>query len=159
MIIHMIGWNLLKSKHTKAFSYIEVLVSLFIISILSFVLYFSFGTVIKSYNSSKKKIKNASIQINTDSILRNNIEKIYIPYWENEYEFSFSNNSITLSWINGAEEKKEIFISNEVNIISAEVLYSANKKAIGLQIRYQIEDIDYELLAAFASIPYGAIKF
>ncbi len=159
MIIQIPGWKLLKNKHTNAFSFIEVLISLLIISMLTLLLYFSFGTIIKSYNLSKKKIKNSITQINTDSILRSNIEKICIPFWENEYDFSFSKNSLTINWLNGINETKTIIIPDIVCIIDVDMISNTKGKAIGLRILYQIEDSDYELTASFASIPYGVKKF
>lgn len=150
-----------KIKHSfsnEGFTYIEVVVSLVIISLVAGLIYFSYAVSFKSLNSSKNRIKTEIIRINTDTLLRKNIESISIPFWDKEYDYSFSDNTIKLGRINGSREPYEIKLNDSVIITSCNPLKNKADKITGFEIRYQINGKEFETSALFASHDYGELE-
>ena len=143
------------NKARAAFSYIEVVVSLMIISMVALLLYFTYAVSVRSVNSSKQRIKTEIVRIKTDTVLRRSIENIIVPAWISEYEYSFNDNSINLSWVNGNQNITEIEIEKMVKIISVEPLKTKTDKILGFEIKYSIDVNEFETIAIFASRPYG----
>lgn len=144
-----------KEKSSAAFTYIEVVVALIIISLIASVLFFSYSVCIKSINSSRKSVKSAVEYLNIDSYLRKKIESVSFPFWLQKYDYSFSDNEIVLSWLDGVKDKQIIKLPEEVRIIDIKPLLSENKRIKGLYIKYYIKKQECELKALFASRIYG----
>jgi type II secretory pathway component PulJ len=152
-------YNYKKIKKSKeAFTYIEVIVSLLIIALLAGLLYFSYAICIKGINSSRKSVKESIEWLNTDSILRKKIEAVSIPFWQKDYEYSFTPNSLTISWVNGLNASETINLPNIFKIQAVEPINSENDSIKGLIIKYQYKNSDYELKALFSSRPYGSAQ-
>ena len=66
MIMQKTQCKFLISKESEGFSYIEVIVSLLIISFIAGLLYFSYSICIKSLYSSKESIRNSIEHLETD---------------------------------------------------------------------------------------------
>lgn len=145
-------------KQTNAFTYIEVIVSLLIISVLAGLLYITFSIGIKQFRSSKKSVNYLIERLDTDTIIRTGIEKVSIPFWVTEYDYSFSNNEIALSWINGIKEKTIINIPDNAVIINIEEILSEKDSIKGLIVKYTINNHVYEIKALFASRTYGDVQ-
>ncbi len=153
--------NILKSlynhkKSKEAFTYIEVIVSLLIIALLAGLLYFSYAICIKGINSSRKSVKESIEWLNTDSLIRKKIEQVSIPFWVTDYEYSFSSNSLTLSWINGVNNSETLSLPEIFKIQKVETIDAENDSIKGLIVKYQYKNADYELKALFASRTFGS---
>lgn len=145
-------------KHKEGFSYIEVTVSLFIISLIGLLLFFSYRISIKSVNSSRKKINTEVIRVYTDTLLRNNIEKICIPFWIPDLEYSYTENSLCIGWVDGTEETKNIRLDERVKISSCKPIETKKNNIIGFEISYEIDGCVFETVAVIASRVYGEIE-
>lgn len=142
-------------SYSDGFSYIEVLVSLLIISLIGSLLFFSYSISVRSVDSSRKKVKTELLRIKTDSQLRKTIEKISIPSWTSEYEYNMINNTIELSWVDGKENPQLLELDRKVEPIELKPLKFDDGHIVGFIIRYLINGTEYETVAVFASRPYG----
>lgn len=138
-----------------AFTYMEVLVSLVVISMVAGLLSFSYATGVKSLRNSKKEVTNQILRLNTDTQIRKYVEKVIMPFWENEYEITYSSNQISLPWVNGKEAPISINFPNNVKIVNCEVLLSSSDNPQGLIVTYNIDKEDYITKVLFASYKYG----
>lgn len=152
-------YNYKKNQKSKeAFTYIEVIVSLLIIALLAGLLYFSYAICIKGINSSRKSVKESIEWLNTDSMLRKKIEAVSIPFWQKDYEYSFSPNSLTISWMNGVKTSETISLPDVFEIQSVEPINSEKDSIKGLIIKYQYKNSEYELKALFSSRSFGSVQ-
>lgn len=149
--------KVLKKQNEKvvAFTLIETLVALLVVSLMGMVLYFSFFVSVKSVNSSNKNISIQIERLNIDRKLRNSIESVKVPFWIKEYDYSFSQNHLLLSWINGIEEKQNINFSENVVLDSCMPILSKEDRIIGFEIKYSIKNNQFTTKALFASYSYG----
>ena len=148
----------LKKKSDEAFTYVEVLVSLLIIALLAGLLYFSYAISIKSIKTSQLTLKTAIERLNTDLLIRQKVEQISIPFWYKSYDYSFTSNTLTLSWINGVRNSETINVPDYISIIEVNPINTDSNESKGLQIIYNLHQRTYELKAFFASRPYGSIQ-
>ena len=149
--------KILKKQNEKvaAFTLIETLVALLVVSLMGMVLYFSFFVSVKSVNSSNKNISIQIERLNIDRKLRNSIESVKVPFWIKEYDYSFSQNHLLLSWINGIEEKQNIIFSENIALDSCMPILSKEDRIIGFEIKYFIKNNQFTTKALFASYSYG----
>lgn len=148
-----------KNPLSAGYSFIEVLVSLIIIALIGGILYFSYAVSVKSINSSRHKLQYAIIRLNTDTVLRKNIQRINIPYWINETpDITANENKIYLDWIDGKKEKKTITFSNKVSFTECIPILTSNKKIKGIEVKYLIDNNEYKTVSLFSSRPYGEIE-
>ena len=60
-------------KNNSAFTYIEVILALVIIALISVLLFFSYSVCIRSFNSARESVKESIVHLNTDKIIRKNM--------------------------------------------------------------------------------------
>lgn len=142
----------------NAFTYVEVITALLIISLLAGLLYFSYAICVKQINKSNVSLHDSIDRLNTDSLIRSNIESVIIPYWIKDYDYSFSKNEINLSWVNGIKTNKTIIISDNYEILNVSPIGKNKKKIEGLIVEYRVNNQVYEIKALFASKTYGEIS-
>ena len=146
-------------SYSEGFSFIEVLVSLFIISMISMLLYFAYSLCLKTYNRSKEEIKITTLRANTDYILRKKIEKVTIPYWEKEYIFSFTDNSISLNWIDGKNDLIQVLLPENVKVIDVELIQSKENKYLGMKVSYELLSKKFEAKEREESFSFSFSSF
>lgn len=143
------------TREDSAFSLVEVLVSLFIISLLCGALYFAFSTSTKSiFKARKSSADNYNWYINDEKI-RNIITSVNIPYWARDFDFSATGNVISLNYVSGNSDTKEYLLSDSVDIVSFQILTTSASKPFGIYLKFKIDDFEYELKEVFSSLPDG----
>lgn len=149
--------KILKKQNEKvaAFTLIETLVSLLVVSLMGIILYFSFFVSVKSVNSSNNNVSIQIERLNTDRKLRTSIESVRVPFWVKEYDYSFSKNQLLLSWINGIDKNQNISFSENVVLDSCIPILSKEDRIIGFEIKYSIKSNQFTTKALFASYSYG----
>lgn len=149
--------KILKKQNEKvaAFTLIETLVSLLVVSLMGMILYFSFFVSVKSVNSSNNNVSIQIERLNTDRKLRTSIESVRVPFWVKEYDYSFSKNQLLLSWINGIDKNQNISFSENVVLDSCIPILSKEDRIIGFEIKYSIKSNQFTTKALFASYSYG----
>lgn len=149
--------KILKKQNEKvaAFTLIETLVSLLVVSLMGMILYFSFFVSVKSVNSSNNNVSVQIERLNTDRKLRTSIESVRVPFWVKEYDYSFSKNQLLLSWINGIDKNQNISFSENVVLDSCIPILSKEDRIIGFEIKYSIKSNQFTTKALFASYSYG----
>lgn len=149
--------KILKKQNEKvaAFTLIETLVSLLVVSLMGMILYFSFFVSVKSVNSSNNNVSVQIERLNTDRKLRTSIESVRVPFWVKEYDYSFSKNQLLLSWINGIDKNQNISFSENVVLDSCIPILSKEDRIIGFEIKYSINSNQFTTKALFASYSYG----
>ncbi|MBO4404927.1 MAG: type II secretion system protein, partial [Treponema sp.] len=140
-----------KNNLSSAFSYVEVLVSLFIISMISIVLAVSYSVGIKAVVKDKESVFSSYKHMKVDSFLRKNIEKIEFPYWINELLLDAEDNILTISCNNVTYTIK---LPEYVSIKKVEQLYPDG--LAGVKISYEIGNKTYKSSVLFSSYSYGA---
>ncbi len=158
----IILYNKLKIKNSKrlvqGFSLVETLISILIISLIASVLYLVYWTSVKSLSSSKVQLQYSNLRLNTDILLRKNIESVSIPFWVNEYDYSFDKKSLLLSWVNGVRSPVLVKIPDKVTIENVELILSDEKNPSALKVIYRIDKKTYETISVFSSRKYGEYK-
>lgn len=149
--------KILKKQNEKvaAFTLIETLVSLLVVSLMGMILYFSFFVSVKSVNSSNNNVSIQIERLNIDRKLRTSIESVRVPFWVKEYDYSFSKNQLLFSWINGIDKNKNISFSENVVLDSCIPILSKEDRIIGFEIKYSINSNQFTTKALFASYSYG----
>lgn len=149
--------KILKKQNEKvaAFTLIETLVSLLVVSLMGMILYFSFFVSVKSVNSSNNNVSVQIERLNTDRKLRTSIESVRVPFWVKEYDYSFSKNQLLLSWINGIDKNQNISFSENIVLDSCIPILSKEDRIIGFEIKYSIKSNQFTTKALFASYSYG----
>lgn len=149
--------KILKKQNEKvaAFTLIETLVSLLVVSLMGMILYFSFFVSVKSVNSSNNNVSIQIERLNIDRKLRTSIESVRVPFWIKEYDYSFSKNQLLFSWINGIDKKQNISFSENVVLDSCIPILSKEDRIIGFEIKYSIKSNQFTTKALFASYSYG----
>ena len=149
--------KILKKQNEKvaAFTLIETLVSLLVVSLMGMILYFSFFVSVKSVNSSNNNVSIQIERLNIDRKLRTSIESVRVPFWVKEYDYSFSKNQLLFSWINGIDKNKNISFSENVVLDSCIPILSKEDRIIGFEIKYSIKSNQFTTKALFASYSYG----
>lgn len=144
-------------KREKGFSYIEVIISLLIISFIAGLLYFSYSICIKSLYSSKESIKNSIEHLEADKYLRESIQSVSLPFWQKTIEYAFTENEINISCSSG-EIIKTFKMKHNIKLKEIDPIYTEGDRIKGLQIKYSINNKLYETKALFASRYYGDIQ-
>ncbi|MCI6592811.1 MAG: type II secretion system GspH family protein [Spirochaetia bacterium] len=157
MIMQKTQCKFLISKKSEGFSYIEVIVSLLIISFIAGLLYFSYSICIKSLYSSKESIRNSIDHLEADEYLRESIQSVLVPFWQKSIDYSFTENEISISWDNG-EVTKSFKMKAKAKIIEVNPIYSEEVRIKGLHIKYNVNNKSYETKALFASRYYGDVQ-
>lgn len=149
--------KILKKQNEKvsAFTLIETLVSLLVVSLMGMILYFSFFVSVKSVNSSNNNVSIQIERLNIDRKLRTSIESVRVPFWVKEYDYSFSKNQLLFSWINGIDKNQNISFSENVVLDSCIPILSKEDRIIGFEIKYSINSNQFTTKALFASYSYG----
>ena len=144
----------------KAFSFMEVLVSLVIISLISALLYFSYAVSLKSIAKSRQKTSDELTLLRTDSLLRSKIEGFRFPFWTKEIKFEFTGNSIEIYHDGEKTENSSVLITvpEEIKITDCTALTGEDKSIRGLNIKYMIKETEHESKILFASRIYGENK-
>lgn len=149
--------KLFQIKKSAAFSYIEAVVSLLIISLICFLIANVYSVSIKSINKTRNKLTATILHMNADSELRDLINGINYPYWVKEYNIESDENTITVEYFKGNPEKYTGTFNN-IKIVECDFLRTNNKEPIGIFIKYTINDKEYETKELFSSFPFGAVK-
>jgi prepilin-type N-terminal cleavage/methylation domain-containing protein len=148
----------MRNKSENGFTFIEVLVSLLIISSVGIVLYASFSAGFKGVEKSRTEIRDAVRHLQTDSVIRSAAESVQIPYWVTAYEMTAAGGSLELPWYEGKKETKTVQLPAGADIEKSELVREDGKSPFGIRITYKIGKREYTTSATFASFPAGKVK-
>lgn len=143
-----------KDKNS-AFTYIEVLVSLIIISLIAGLLYFSYFVSIRSLRKSENEVKIQVLRLDVDAKIRDSVEGFTIPFWESGIDLTFSESQISFSWGDSPNNKRVLDFPSNVCIKDCEFLFSSSDTPQGLAVTYEINSQEFITKALFASYIYG----
>ena len=149
--------SLMRTKQEDGFSFIEVLVSLLIISLVGIVLYASFSTGFRAVEKSQTEVRTAVRHLQADHIIRSAAGAVQIPYWVTDYEMSAGERTLDLPWYEGEKESKTVQLPEHVIIEKSELIKKDGKSPFGIKIQYKIGKREYTTSAAFASFPAGIV--
>lgn len=138
-----------------AFTYIEVLVSLIIISLIAGLLYFSYFVSIRSLRKSENDLKIQILRLDVDTKIRDSAEEFIIPFWEKHINLTFSESQISFSWGDSPNNKRVLDFPSNVRIKNCDFLYSSSDIPQGLSVTYEINNQEFLTKALFASYFYG----
>lgn len=142
-------------NRNKGFSFVETLISLLIISLISTVMYSAFSSSIKSIIKIKEKQKKDFEIFRTEQELRNIVSSIDIPFWEKNFYFKITDDSISCSYLNGNPKVETKNLPYPINLLSYNVVYFEKIKPVGVKIEYEIMGQPRIISQTFASQPIG----
>lgn len=145
-------------KTNEGFTFVETLVALTVIALISIMLVFCYSTSIKTLNKTRSKTKNTFEVLTIDENFRRIIQSISLPEWESTYECSYTSSSLSLQWINQAEDSIQFDFDSSLFITNVEILKYKNSMPAGLKITYLYQDHEYICSELFSSIPYGQVE-
>lgn len=145
-------------KTNEGFTFIETLVALAVIALISVMLVFCYSTSIKSLNKTRSKTKDTFEVLSIDESFRKIIQSISLPEWENTYNYSYTTSSLSLPWINRTEETVKFDFDSSLVINKVEVINYKNDIPAGLKITYQYQKHEYICSELFSSIPFGQVE-
>ena len=148
----------MRSDSENGFTFIEVLVSLLIISLVGMVLYASFSAGFRGIEKSKAEMRTAVRRLQTDSIIRSAAGSVRIPYWITEYEMTAAGETLEFPWYDGEKEIKTVRLPSGVVIDKSELVRKDGEAPFGIRITYKIGKREYTTSAAFGSFPAGKVK-
>lgn len=149
----------ISDKKNNAFTLIEALISLLIISLIGLVITTAFSAGIKSLSKGTKRTNDQIKQLQTDTRVRTVAGKVCIPWWENECSISITSNSITFPWQNGLNEEQTVQFPKEITILSYELISTQNKHPIGIKLVCVNRTEEFIIEALFGSFPDGVVTF
>jgi hypothetical protein len=126
----------------SGFTFIETLFTLTLVLLISVAVFNAFFTVLRHNGSALSEIKKAYILLSFDQKLRGEIEKTYIPYWENSKTY--------------ADELCENIIAGQraeqVAVTGARVILK-NGKGQGIEVSYRLinGETEYKTVCLFSS--------
>ena len=146
-----------QNSFDSGFTFIETLISLAIISMMAVVITGGILISLQSYRKARTEIKKANLLLASDTQLRNDASHIMIPYWVSEMKFSFTESSITYSWVDGKEDSQTFSYTN-IAILDAELMKKGGKAPSGIRIKYEFDGNVYTASCLFSTFPYGDVK-
>ena len=143
----------MKNKYVRAFTMIESLISLEIISICFSVLSLS---LIKSKSNYYMKEALLYRKMNSEKFLTEILSNVCIPYWKNDFCFNYSTTSIELNYYHSNPNLKTINLPDYISLQKLEPLKNKDNY-YGFICRYYIQNHDelITLVVPFRSIPFG----
>lgn len=146
------------SKKNEAFTFIETLVSIVVISIITSLIYFCCSSAIKNIYKART-LTSADLKIiESDNKLRSIINSVSVPDWETDFEIKFTSRTITLRWVEGRDEDFIYEMDPDIEVDKCSVLQYRNGKISGIKIEYLYNGQRYECSQLFSSIPFGQIE-
>lgn len=145
-------------KTNEGFTFVETLVALSVIAIISVMLVFCYSTSIKSLSKTRSKTKDTFEVLSIDEKFRKIIQSISLPEWENTYNYSYTTTSLSLQWINRAEETVKFEFDSSLIINNVEIIKYKNDIPAGLKITYQYQNHEYICSELFSSISFGQVE-
>jgi prepilin-type N-terminal cleavage/methylation domain-containing protein len=149
----------LKNESCAGFTLVESLVSLAIVSMIGVIIFMAFSVGVKSVTQSHSSVLAALRHLKTDTVLRNSLEKVRIPYWEKDFELSATATTLVVPWYGGAKEAHAIALPDGVKDITYELVKPVENGApTGCRVKYRIDNREYSSAVVFASAPPGVLK-
>ncbi len=164
----------MKSRDDEGISTIEALVAIAILAIAGVALLGGASGAMAALVKAKNTARITSSLLRTDSLLREKIGNIRIPFWEQKTEITVPGESAEIPWYDGKKDhllklyiKEGTFIietvtgetsettalSSDIEHIDIKPILKGDKVPEGLDIGYTIKGKAYRTLAAFASAP------
>jgi len=142
----------------EAFTLIETLVSLVIISIITTLIYFCCSSAIRNINKARNLTASDFKLIENDKNLRKIINSISVPDWETDYKLTYTPNSISFSWVEGQDCVYLYEFDNGFELKECTLMAYKNGEIAGIRIEYFYMGKNYECSQLFSSIPFGLMK-
>lgn len=142
------------------FTFIEAVVSLLIIALISAAIYATFATAYKALNTTQKSLIATSNVLIIDAKLRDSLSLVCIPFWVRNVHYSSTDTSITIPWVKGVESKSVTVSLENYKIENGhiDIIKGVNEIPLGCHILYTIENKEYMTSIVFASIPLGQMS-
>lgn len=142
----------------KGFSFIEALVSLLIVSIISTVTYFAFSSSIKNIIKIKEKERIDFKIFRTEQVIRDIISSVEIPFWKTDFYFRVEDDYISCNYLNGNKKIETRNLPYPIKPSSFDVVYFEEIKPVGVRIEYEIMGQYRKISQTFATLPIGLYK-
>jgi prepilin-type N-terminal cleavage/methylation domain-containing protein len=133
----------------NGFTFIEVLVSVTILSILGFAIWIGFISVINLIQTVPEATEKGQNLLNLDTYLRHSCEEILVPFWMPEYEYEEESDRVVLPYYGGKEE----------NILSIEYKDKYITITPSIIEEDETEDESEPLPPSFKAGPYDEVRF
>lgn len=104
---------MIKLKNDEGLSFVETVISLFILSIIMIVLFRLGTSLVPSLTDDRIGILKFRNDLLVDRIIENNLAKIEPPWWIPDYSIEEKNNEWELNWNESSEESLLIFYIDE----------------------------------------------
>ena len=137
----------------EAFSFIEVLVSLLIVSLVSLIMYFAFSSSVKTLVNAKKNIRNQYKIFVSEKIIRDTVASVDVPFWKTDFAFSINENSLSCNYLNGEVKTETVRLPYQIKILKSEIVYFEDTKPVGVKIEFEMENETRSIRQTFASRP------
>lgn len=145
-------------ENNEGFTFIETLVALTIIILISLMLVFCYSTSIKTLDKTRSKTKDSIEVLDMDKNFRQIIQSISLPEWETTYSYSYTSSSLSLQWINCSEDFAMFDFDSSIVINNVEIIKYKNNIPAGLKITYLYKNNKYSCIELFSSIPFGQLE-
>lgn len=147
----------ISNSKNAAFTLMEALISLLIISLIGLVTISSFTSGTRSITKGSEKVSSIVKQLQTDSKIRSAAEKVCIPFWINECQITSTSNTITFPWQNGLQEEYTVTVPSDITIVSFELIEVSGKHPAGIKVTCSYKSEPFIIEALFASFPDGVV--
>jgi hypothetical protein len=157
----------------KGYTFISVLVSMFVFLVAIVLVWGSVITVSSSFLKATSSAGESEKILQFDTLFRTSISQVKIPFWANSTLDSNLSSRVVIPWINGVENKTiEIIYAEETISIQSQKFdfslsgveycileYLTNKSQIpvGLKMVYCKNNHEYISMAMFCSWPLAVI--
>lgn len=148
--------RILNNKNS-AFTLMEALISLLIISLIGLVITSAFTSGTRSITKGNEKVKGVVKQLQTDIKIRSAAEKVCIPWWINECQISSTTDTITFPWQDGLPNECTVTVPSGISIIDFELIKVPQQHPAGIKVTCSYKSESFIIEALFASFPIGVI--
>lgn len=142
-------------NRNKGFSFVETLVSLLIVSLISTVMYFALSSSIKNILKIKEKERIDFQIFRTEQVVRETISSIEIPFWKKDLFFQVTEDFISCNYLNGNKEVEKKILPYSIKDVVVDVIYFEETKPVGVKIEFEIKGQHRVISQTFASLPIG----
>ena len=163
-----------EDKSDLGISTIEALIAVALVSISLIALASGSFSAIKAANKSRHAAISMHEILVADSIFRDFVGNVRIPYWDQKSKISIEPKKLELPWLNGARDSylilsadnDSVIISNRINDAETKIktiksckdasfsaIESSNGRVIGITLTVEFDSREFTITAPFGSTP------
>ena len=148
-------WQKNKNKD-NGFSFMESLISLAVISIITLCISNGIIMSMRAYNKNKTIASNSCTLLQVDKQLREIITSIQNPLEINKEDITYSDHTLSVKWYK-SENSIKTFEFNDIDILEIKMIKKSFKN-IGVNILYSYIKEKYNCICLFSHLPYGEVE-